>query len=442
MRVLIVGGGGREHALAWALGRGPGVRTLFAVPGNPGIGALARCLAGDAGSPAEVVALARKERVDLVVVGPEAPLVAGVVDALAEAGIRAFGPTRAAAAIEGSKAFAKDLMARHGIPTARFEVFETPEPALRYLRRVGAPVVVKADGLAAGKGAIVCPDLAAAEAAVQQVLVERAFGAAGDRVVIEEFLEGQEVSAFCVTDGETVVPLPAAQDHKRVFDGDRGPNTGGMGAYSPAPCYPPELAAAVEDQVLARTVRALAAEGRPFRGVLYAGLMLTREGPRVLEFNCRPGDPEAQVILPRLASDFLELVEATLAGRLAEVAVRWRPDACVCVVLASGGYPGSYRTGLPISGVEEASRLPDVLVFHAGTAWQEPVRGPAGGAPGGNTGAGRLVTAGGRVLGVTALGPDLSAAVGRAYAAVGRISFDGMHYRRDVAHRALQGPRP
>lgn len=423
MRVLVVGGGGREHALVWKLGQSRRVDALYCLPGNAGIARLARCVPGDPEDVAAVAAFAEREGIGLTVVGPEAPLVAGLADELARRGLGCFGPTAAAAALEGSKAFAKDLMARHGIPTAAYRVFDAPAPARDYIRSLGGPVVVKADGLAAGKGVVVARGPEEALRAVDEAMVSGAFGAAGRRIVVEEFLEGEEVSVLALTDGERVIPLASAQDHKRALDGDRGPNTGGMGAYSPAPVYTPELARRVEAEILLPTVRALAAEGRPYRGVLYAGLMVTAAGPKVLEFNCRFGDPETQAILPRLESDLLEVLEAAAAGDLGGVTLRWRPGAAVCVVMASGGYPGRYEKGHPISGLDEAEALEDVIVFHAGTAARD----------------GEVVTAGGRVLGVTALGPSTAAAVSRAYEAVGRIRFAGAHYRRDIARRALGG---
>ncbi len=421
MRVLVVGGGGREHALVWKLRQSPRVREVYCLPGNAGIARLARCVPGDPEDVRAVADFAQEERVDLTVVGPEAPLVAGLVDELARRGLPACGPTAAAAAIEGSKVFAKELMARHGIPTAAYRVFDDPAAAREYVERLGGPVVVKAEGLAAGKGVVVAPGPAEAAAAVEEIMVRRAFGEAGRRVVVEEYLEGEEVSVLALTDGERVLTLPSSQDHKRALDGDRGPNTGGMGAYSPAPVLTPDLAQRVEQEILLPAVRALAAEGRPYRGVLYAGLMLTAEGPKVLEFNCRFGDPETQAVLPRLEGDLADALEAAAGGDLRGVSLSWRPDAAVCVVLASEGYPGPYEKGRPISGLEEAEAMADVLVFHAGTVRRD----------------GQVVTAGGRVLGVTGLGPTIAAARERAYEAVERIRFAGCHYRRDIAHRAL-----
>lgn len=421
MRILVLGGGGREHALVWKIGQSPRVREIICMPGNPGIAKLARCVPGNPNDPKAVAALAEAGDIDLTVVGPEAPLVAGVADELTRRGRSVFGPTRAAAEIEGSKAFSKELMARYGIPTAGYRIFTDPAAAASYVKEQAGPLVLKADGLAAGKGVVITRDTREALDAIDEIMVKQAFGSAGSRLVIEEFLEGEEVSVLAFCDGERVVPMVSAQDHKRVFDNDEGPNTGGMGAYSPAPVYTPEVAERVEREILLPAVQALAAEGRPYRGVLYAGLMVTRDGPKVLEFNCRFGDPETQAVLPRLENDLVEVMLACAEGNLSGVELRWRPDAAVCVVIASSGYPGSYEKGLPIIGLDAAESLRDVMVFHAGTAERD----------------GRIVTSGGRVLGVTALGPTIGAAVERAYAAVSRIAFPGMHYRKDIARRAL-----
>ena len=422
LRVLLVGSGGREHALAWKLAQSPRLGSLYAAPGNPGIARLAECVPVRADDIAAVVDLAERERIDLTVVGPEGPLALGLVDALEARGRLAFGPSRAAAALESSKAFAKALFARHGIPTARFGTFDEPGPARAFVEELGGRAVVKADGLAAGKGAVVCADSSEADRAISDMLERRVFGDAGARVVVEEYLEGEEVSVFALTDGRTVCPLASAQDHKAVFDGDRGPNTGGMGAYSPAPALDPVLSEEVVRTVLEPTILGMSAEGRPYRGVLFAGLMLTAAGLRVLEYNVRFGDPECQVLMLRLVDDLLPLCQAVAEGRGLPPSVAWRPEAAVCVVLASGGYPGEYRTGLPIEGIERAEAHPGVTAFHAGTAWRD----------------GRLTTAGGRVLGVTALGADIPAAVAGAYAAAAEIRFDGVHYRRDIGHRALR----
>jgi phosphoribosylamine--glycine ligase len=421
VKVLLVGGGGREHALAWKLAQSEHLGALVAAPGNPGIAALADCAPVKDSAVDELVALARRDRPDLVVVGPELPLALGLADRLRAAGMSVFGPSQAAARIESSKVFAKDLMARHGIPTAAFRVFTRAEAARAYCRELGVPVVVKTDGLAAGKGAIVCASLDEADRAVALCLEDGAFGDAGRTVVVEEFMTGEEVSFFALSDGVSALAFGAAQDHKTVWDGDRGPNTGGMGAYSPAPVFDAEVQERAMAQIVRPTIAALAKEGCPYQGVLYVGLMLTAAGPRVVEFNCRFGDPECQAILPRLDQDLLPVLEAVAAGRGLPASLAWRREASVCVVAASGGYPGPYDTGVTITGVEEAGRLAGVTVFHAGTARRDGV----------------LVTAGGRVLGVQALGGDIAGAIARAYAALDRIAFPGMHARRDIGHRAV-----
>ncbi|MGH7400837.1 MAG: phosphoribosylamine--glycine ligase [Candidatus Rokuibacteriota bacterium] len=420
--VLLVGGGGREHALAWKLAQSPRLGRMVAAPGNPGIAAHARCVATKDTAVDELVDLARQERPDLVVVGPEVPLAMGLADRLRGAGFAVFGPSAAAARLESSKAFAKDLMARHRIPTARFRAFQDAAAARRYAREIGAPLVIKADGLAAGKGVMVCRSLDEADRALTLCLEERAFGDSGLTVVVEEFLEGEEASFFALTDGAAVLPLAAAQDHKSVFDGDRGPNTGGMGAYSPAPVMDSTMQERVMAEIARPVIAAMAKEGAPYTGVLFVGLMITREGPKVIEFNCRFGDPECQAILPRLDGDLLGLLHAAATGRGLPAALSWTQQASVCVVMASAGYPGRYETGRAIVGVEAASGLPAVNVFQAGTA-------RAGDA---------LVTAGGRVLGVQALGRDVTSAIRAAYAAVERIRFDGAHYRRDIGYHALR----
>ncbi|MGB9802309.1 phosphoribosylamine--glycine ligase [Desulfofundulus sp.] len=419
MKVLVVGGGGREHALVWKLKQSPRVKEIFCAPGNAGIASHARCIPIGAEDISGLLAFARREKIDLTVVGPEGPLTMGIVDSFNEAGLAIFGPTARAAAIEGSKVLAKEIMARYGIPTARFAAFSDAGEASAYIRKLNAPCVVKADGLAAGKGVIVCRTVEEALKAVEEIMVKGVFGAAGSRVVVEEYLTGQEVSILAFTDGETVMPMLPAQDHKQVYDGDRGPNTGGMGAYAPAPVCTPEVYHAALEKILIPTVRAMAAEGRPYRGVLYAGLMVTDEGPKVLEFNARFGDPEAQPVLMLLKTDLVEIIEAVLSGRLAEKEIHWQPGAAVCVVLTSGGYPGRYRKGYPISGLDRVP--PGVMVFHAGTALED----------------GRVVTAGGRVLGVTAAAETIAAAIGKAYSAVEQIHFEGMHYRRDIGRKAL-----
>jgi phosphoribosylamine--glycine ligase len=421
MRIAVVGGGGREHALLATLAQSPDVERLFAVPGNAGTARLAENVA--AVGPADAAGLAdfvERAGVDLTVVGPEQPLVAGVADELLDRGLPVFGPTAAAARIEGSKAFAKEVMAAAGVPTARAETFTDPAKAVAALDGFGPPWVVKADGLAAGKGVTVTDDPATASAAIEAALVGGVHGEAGARILLEEYLEGPEASLLAVTDGRTVVPLAPARDHKRVGDGDQGPNTGGMGAYSPLPDVPDELVDQVRRTVLEPTVAELARRGVRYQGVLYAGLTLTADGPRVLEFNCRFGDPEAQAILPRLTTDLADLAWATAEGTLAGLKVGWDPRACVTVVLAAGGYPGSYRKGLEVHGLQAAAARPGVHLFHAGTTLDA---------------AGRVRTMGGRVLAVTALGDDLADARAGAYAAAELVRFDGMHYRRDIAAR-------
>lgn len=422
MRILVIGGGGREHALAWKIAQSPLVEALFAAPGNPGIARHATCVEIGVDAHDDLVALAGRERVDLTVVGPEVPLVAGLADRLIANGLAVFGPTARAAAIEGSKAFAKALMARHEIPTARFATFDDPTRARRYCREAGAPIVVKADGLAGGKGAIVCRTLAEADAAVAECMERRAFGAAGTTVVVEEFLAGEEVSFFALSNGDDAIAFGAAQDHKTVFDGDQGPNTGGMGAYSPVASFDAAMERRVMETIVRPTLAALAKAGAPYRGVLYVGLMLTTEGPKVFEFNCRFGDPECQALVVRWPGDLVPLLLAAARGEAWPALAAWPPRASVCVAIASGGYPGTYRTGLPIEGVEAADARPGIRVFHAGTARRD----------------GTLVTAGGRVLGVTALADDLPAAIRRAYDAVGAIRFDGMHYRTDIGRRTVK----
>jgi phosphoribosylamine--glycine ligase len=419
LRVLLVGGGGREHALAWRIAESPRVSALLATPGNPGIARHARCLEVAADDLDGLLQAAGRERVDLTVVGPEAPLVAGLADRFHAKGHVVLGPTAAAAAIEGSKTFAKTLMARHGIPTARFQTFDDAGAARGFCRELGAPLVVKADGLAAGKGAIVCGSLDEADAALGRCLEQREFGASGARVVVEEFLRGREISFFALVNGAEAVPLGAAEDHKAVFDGDLGPNTGGMGAFSPVPALDDALQSRIMAAIVAPTVKALAAEGAPYRGVLFVQLMLTDDGPRVVEFNCRFGDPECQAILALADGDLVPLLRAAAHGEPLAAPAPPRAGAAVCVNIASGGYPGRYTTGYEITGLEAAESVPGVRVFHAGTARRD----------------GRLVTAGGRVLGVTAVGADVAGAIQAAYDAVGKIHFEGMHYRTDIGRR-------
>jgi phosphoribosylamine--glycine ligase len=422
MRVLVVGGGGREHALAWGLSRSPRVTELHAAPGNAGIARLATCHPVRAEDVGGLVALTERLKPDLVVIGPEAPLVAGLADALRDRDVAAFGPDAAAARLEGSKAFAKDVMARGSIPTATSGTFTSLGDAVALVDRLGGRAVVKADGLAAGKGVTVATDRPTAVAALSDCLEGGAFGDAGATVVVEEILEGPEVSAFALSDGETVVPLALSQDFKRVGDGDAGPNTGGMGAYSPLPWIDDATEREIWD-LCRRTVTTMATEGLAYRGLLYTGLMLTADGPKVLEYNCRFGDPETEVVIPRLRTDLAELLLATATGGLAEVKVDWTPDAAVTVILASGGYPGAYGTGVPIEGLDVADAVEDAVVFHAGTAEVD----------------GRVVTSGGRVLSVTGLGATIGDARARAYDAVSTIHFEGSTHRTDIAARAAEG---
>jgi phosphoribosylamine--glycine ligase len=421
MKILVVGGGGREHALAWMIARSPRVGKVYCAPGNAGIARVAECVPLAADDLRGLRAFAQDRRVDLTVVGPESPLAAGIVDEFRKAKLPIFGPHKAAARIESSKTFSKELMVRLRIPTAEARTFAAVGPALDYLDRRDLPIVVKADGLAQGKGVVVAASRAEARQAVRAMLEDKSLGEAGAHVLIEDFLEGEELTVMAFTDGKAVVPLVPAQDHKRVGDGDTGPNTGGMGAYAPAPAGAPSLLDRVRRTILEPIVEGLSQIGSPFHGVLYAGLMLVRGELKVLEFNARMGDPEAQVVLPLLKTDLVDILMAVVEHRLDQLAVEWQRRAALCVVLAAPGYPGAPVKGAPITGVPEIGTQDDLLVFHAGTA-----SGPQG-----------LVTAGGRVLGVTGLGDDLAAARDRAYAGVRQIRFDGMHYRTDIGARAL-----
>jgi phosphoribosylamine--glycine ligase len=425
MKVLVVGGGGREHALIWGLARSPSVSSLHAAPGNAGIAKLATCHAVGTDDIDGLLALVEGLDADLTVIGPEAPLVAGLADALTDRGRTVFGPSAAAARIEGSKAFAKDILSKERIPTALGGSFTETEPAIAFLdTALRGRGVIKADGLAAGKGVVVAHDRTAAIDAIEQCLLDGAFGSAGSTVVVEELLEGPEISAFALVDGETVVPLGLSQDHKRIGDGDTGPNTGGMGAYAPLPFVDPVAESGIWEQMVRPAARRMVKEGAGFRGLLFTGLMLTEEGPKVLEFNARFGDPETAVVIPRLNADLGELLLSTARGELSKIAVpEFRPGAALTVVLASGGYPGPYATGAPIDGLSEAAAVEGVTVFHAGTAERDD----------------RVVTAGGRVLSVTALGDSLTQARDRAYRAASLIRFDGMQYRHDIAAAAAKG---
>ena len=424
MRVLVVVSGGREHALIWKLKQSPRIKQVFGAPGNAGIAELAECVDLGASEVRRLADFAVSRRMDLTVVGPEVPLTLGIVDEFEVRGLRIFGANQKAAELEGSKVFAKRLMKKYKIPTGFFQTFYRAEDAKRYIQDVGAPIVVKADGLAAGKGAIVCQTVKEALDSVRMIMEDRVFGDAGEKVVVEEFLTGEEASFLAFTDGETVLPMASSQDHKAVFDDDKGSNTGGMGAYSPAPVVTEDVHHKIMNQVMIPTVKAMAAEGRPYRGVLYAGLMIKGGEPKALEFNARFGDPEAQPLLMRMESDLLPILDAVIDRRLHEVEIAWHPEPAVCVVMASGGYPGAYEKGKVISGLRAASRLKDVVAFHAGTAL-------AGG---------KVVTHGGRVLGVTALGKDIPDAIARAYRAVEKIHWDGAHYRTDIGKKALSRP--
>ena len=421
MKVLVIGGGGREHAVCKKLAESPLVDALLCAPGNAGIAQVSVCVPEvKATDVAGIVALAKREQVDFVCVTPDDPLALGCVDALEAAGVPAFGPTARAAQMEASKIFSKSLMKKYGIPTAASEVFDDADAALAYLDTQSAPIVVKADGLALGKGVIVAQTIDEAKQAVVDMMRGGRFGQSGARVLIEECMVGREVTVLCFTDGRVIVPMPASQDHKRVFDGDKGPNTGGMGAFAPSPLYTPDVARRVTDEILLPTLAAMNAEGLDFRGVLYVGLMLTADGPKVVEYNARFGDPETQAVLPLLESDLMEIMLAVRGQRLAELEIKWRGGAAACVVLASGGYPGKYEGGKAITGIVKAEAL-GATVYHAGTAVKD----------------GALVTAGGRVLGVTALGGTLADAVRSAYMAAREIRFDGAHMRSDIGSREM-----
>ena len=422
MKVLIVGGGGREHAIAWKLSQSPKVDKIYCTPGNAGIAGLAECIEVAPDDFDALLDFVKYEWIDLTIVGPEDPLSKGIVDVFEKDGRRIVGPSKAAAQLESSKIFAKDFMRRHRIPTADYKIFSSYLHAEDHVRMMGAPIVVKADGLAAGKGVIVASTVDEAIDALRLIMKDRAFGDAGNRVVVEQCLEGEEASFMVFTDGETIVPMVSSQDHKRVFDGDTGPNTGGMGAYSPAPIITPEFEKMIVETIMKPVIYGMGADGIKFRGILYAGLMIRDGRPSVLEFNCRLGDPETQPVLSRLSTDLLDICLALTEGKLADVDVQWKPDPSVCVVLASKGYPGKYETGREITGLTDVKHMEDVMVFHAGTAFRDDL----------------VVTSGGRVLGVTATGVDIRAAQKRAYEAIGKISFEGMHYRRDIAYRALK----
>ena len=418
MRVLVIGSGGREHALAWKIAQSPLVKKVFCAPGNAGTVNVAENIDIPSDNIDALLQFATVTGIGLTIVGPEQPLVKGLVDSFEESGLRVFGPSQRAAEIEGSKVFCKDLMKKYGIPTARYESFDSPDQ-VKLFTKEDEPVVVKASGLAAGKGVILCSNAEEARSAVQSIMQETAFGNAGDQVVVEEFLTGQEVSLLAFTDGKTVLPLDSAQDHKAAFDGDKGPNTGGMGAYSPALVFTEELKQQVIDEIMIPTVRAMAKEGRYYRGILYAGLMLTESGPKVLEFNARFGDPETQPIMMRIKNDIVPIFEACIDGTLAKQGLQWRQEPTICVVMAAKGYPSSYEKGKEISGLNSDENR-QVVVFHAGTKLEN----------------GKVLTNGGRVLGVTALGSDINQAIKNAYSAVDKIKWDGIHYRKDIGNKA------
>jgi phosphoribosylamine--glycine ligase len=421
MKVLVVGGGGREHALIWKIAQSPRVRKIYCAPGNAGISEQATIVPIKANDLNGLLSFALEEGIDLTVVGPEEPLTKGIVDLFESKNLMIFGASRKAAEIEGSKAFAKEMMKKYRIPTASYEIFEDQKEALRYIRKQGAPVVVKADGLAAGKGVLICKTVEEAVQSVEKIMVEKTFGEAGRRVVIEEYLVGEEASYIAFTDGKAILPLASSQDHKAIFDGDEGPNTGGMGAYSPAPVVTDQVHERIIEKILRPIIQGMGEEGRPYKGVLYAGLMICDGHPKTLEFNARFGDPETQPVLMRMKGDIVPILEACMKGNLSQYRIEWNPQAAVCVVMASEGYPGDYEKGRPIEGLEEVSTTKDVFVFHAGTALKD----------------GRMVTNGGRVLGVTGLGEDIPRAIERTYEAVKKINWEGVHYRTDIGRKAL-----
>ncbi len=420
MKVLVVGGGGREHALCWKIAQRPDTE-VYVAPGNIGMVDVATLVNIKVDDIAGLVDFAKAEGIDLTVVGPELPLTLGIVDAFQEAGLACFGPNKAAAKLEGSKAFSKELMKKYGIPTAAFDTFTDVDKAKAFVDEIGVPCVVKADGLAAGKGVIICMTREEADKAIEDMLTDHAFGDASATIVIEEYMVGPEVSVLAFADGKSVLPMVSAQDHKRIFDGDKGPNTGGMGAYSPAPVYTEALSAEVNKTIIEPTIAAMAAEGTPFTGILYTGLMLTEKGPRVLEYNVRFGDPETQPIMVRMKSDIVALFQACVDGKLDEATLEWHDEAAVCVIMASGGYPASSEKGVPIHGLDDIA-AEEAIVFHSGTAEKD----------------GEIVTNGGRVLGVTAKDATIKGAIDKAYAAVEKINFDHMQFRRDIGARALQ----
>jgi len=421
MKVLVVGSGGREHGIVWTLKKSSKVTKIYCAPGNPGISELAECINIKVDDIKGLLEFAKKEEIDLTVVGPELPLSLGIVDEFTSAGLKAFGPSREAAYLEASKSFAKEFMRKCSIPTAKYEIFYEKADAIKYIKDEGAPIVIKADGLAAGKGVIVALTIEEAVAAVEDIMGNKVFGSAGAKVVIEEFLAGEEVTLLCFVDGKNAIPMVSSQDHKRIFDNDQGQNTGGMGAYSPAPVLKKDIENAIINKILYPTVLGMHSLGKPYKGVLYLGLIMTKEGPKVIEYNARFGDPETQVVLPRLKTDLVDIILAVIDGTLDKINIEWDQRPAVCIVMASGGYPGKYINGKEISGIKDAEALGDVVVFHAGTDIKD----------------GKLVTNGGRVLGVTVVAGDIRQAVDKAYAAVAKIKFEGAHYRKDIAKRAF-----
>jgi len=422
MKVLVIGSGGREHTLVWKITQSPKVSQVYCAPGNAGISRLAQCVNIDADSIEKLVDFAQKEKIDLTVVGPELPLSRGIVNEFNKQGLRIFGPSKEATEIESSKVFSKYLMKKYHIPTANYEVFQNSEKALDYIVQKTFPLVIKADGLAAGKGVFIVKNLVEARDALDALMEEKKFGEAGRQVIIEEFLEGEEVSILAFCDGKTVVPMVSSQDHKKIFDNDLGLNTGGMGAYSPVPFYPDEFEKRVLEEILKPTIKGLRREGKEYKGVLYAGLILTQEGPKVLEFNARFGDPETQVILPRLKTDLIDILNAVIEDTLHKINIQWEDNAAVCVVVASGGYPGKYQKGKVISGLERSEKMKNIIAFHAGTKFQDN----------------QVITSGGRVLGITAWDETISKAKERAYKGVKEIYFEDMYYRKDIAVKAIK----
>ncbi|MDO9574430.1 MAG: phosphoribosylamine--glycine ligase [Candidatus Contubernalis sp.] len=422
MRILVVGGGGREHTLVWKLKQSPLVEEIYCAPGNAGISEYAQCVPISVEDLQGLLKFAENNKIDLTIVGPEAPLTEGIVDLFQKRGLKIFGPNKQAAKLEGSKVFAKELMLKYNIPTAEYRTFTKPEEAEQYIKKVGTPIVIKAEGLAAGKGVIVCEEEEEALLAVKKIMIDRAFGEAGNRLIVEECLKGEEASILAFTDGESILAMVSSQDHKPVYDGDRGPNTGGMGAYAPAPLITPEIAKYVEEMILLPAVKGLKSDGHSYSGIIYAGLMFTEKGPKVLEFNCRFGDPEAQVVIPLLKSDLVPILLAVVEGRLSQVTAQWHEGYAVCVVMASGGYPGSYQKGMAIEGLDKQKGKENLMVFHAGTQFQEE----------------KVVTSGGRVLGVTGWGQTLPETLKNVYEAVECIGFEGAHYRKDIGQKALK----